>query len=227
MNWDVHQDGIFSHCNVDRLVSQLSSLLTVNDSNPSNVPIQTDQTHHHQQIHQQTSQISILVNDPLIEESPNDTTNTNTFQSIKKQLIKNINTDNPNQNSMDNLNLINQQQFPISRFEIDTIIIQKFRDQQAQSTIKPVCALLVFGILLFIFNVLAEGTTLNRAPIVGPDCFIRLELLLYLIYAGLEIYELIIIHFSNFNLVFHIFDCILLFFKSRIENKIVQVLLQA
>ena len=143
-------------------------------------------------------------------------------KKVKQSIEINTNTDNPNQYLIDNLNIMNQQQFPISRFE--TNIIQQFQDQQTHSTTKPVCALLVFGILLIIFNVLAEGSTL-RVPIAGPDCFVRLELLLYLIYAGLEIYELIFIYAIS-KLAFHIFDFIHLFFESRFENKIVYVLLQ-
>ena len=229
MNWDVHQNDIFSHCNVVRLVSQLLSLLIINVFNPSYTLIQTHQSSHQQQIHQQTSQLPILLNDPLIDDLPNITTNTNAFQSNQKQSIEiNTNTDNPNQNLINNLNSINQQQFPISRFEINTNIIQQFQDQQTHSTTKPVCALLVFGILLFIFNVLVERASLYRAlkPFIRPDYFIRLELSLYLIYAGLEICELIS-NFSNSNLVLHIFDYIFLFFKSRIESKIVYVFSQA
>ena len=188
MNWDVYQDDIFSHCNVDQLVSQLSSLVSVNDLNPSNVPVQTHLSFKHQQIHQQTFQTTIL-NDPMTDGS---------------------------------LNI--QQQSPLYEFDINTNTIQQFQDQQAHSTTKPVCALLVFGILLFIFNVLVERATL-RVPIAGPDCSVRLELLLYLIYAGLEIFCIYLI--SNSNLVFHIFDFFFLFFRSRIENKIVYVLLQA
>ena len=81
----------------------------------------------------------------------------------------------------------------------------------------------MFGILLFVFNILVERISLNRAPIAGPDYSIRLELLLQLIYAGLRNCDFIFIYaISNSNLVFHFIHFVFsLIFRLLNESKIV------
>ena len=226
--FDVDDVDVYSQCSSS---SPARFTISNDEKNPSQIKphLQSQQLRQAEQQSVQSPQLPKKLNDPLISDQTD--YQKTPFQLFHDRLRQTYsNTLNPNQNQYNNLNHEqqfsngNQQQLPSNKFDLHANSFQ-FQDQQLQLTSKPVCALIVIGILLIVLNYLIQGIS-NRAPMVRPDVPVGLNVFVQLINAGLETCKCLCIYIiSNNNLVFLFFDLLCLFFcRSWNESKNVKVL---